>query len=157
MSHGTVVLFGSLPIERLVLDCLAAEFGLPFKEVDDFRNSKNPIEDVVAVLFSPSSLNLPWHEALRSVLNAFPGAFPILCHRFGDNIDWPEVADAGAFHSIPVPFGVAELRQSIGFVWGAKQRTTSLCDRYRPPKNPFHQPVLRQPESLIRPSTKAVR
>jgi hypothetical protein len=63
---------------------------------------KTRLEDVVAVLFSPSSLGLPWEEALRSVLNAFPGAFPILCHGFADNIDWPEVADAGASHSIPL-------------------------------------------------------
>lgn len=88
----------------------------------------------MAVLFSPSSLGLPWDEALRSVLNAFPGAFPILCHGFADNIDWPEVADAGAFHSIPGPFGVAELRQSRGFVWGAKQSSKpvrSTADRQR--------------------------
>jgi len=123
MSNGAVVLLGSLPIEHLVIVCLPAEFELSFKEIDDFRNSKSPIEDVVAVLFSPSSSGLPWDEALRSVLNVFPGAFPILCHGFADNIDWPEMADAGAFHSIPVPFGVAELRQSIGFVWGAKQNS----------------------------------
>ena len=126
MSHGTVILLGSLPIEHLVLDCLAAEFGLSFKEVDDLRNSKNPIEDVVAVFFSLSGLGLSWDEALKSVLNAFPGAFPILCHGFADNIDWPKVADAGAFHSIPVPFGAAELRQSMGFVWGAKQSSKPL-------------------------------
>ncbi len=126
MSHGAVVLIGSLPIEQLVLDCLAAEFGLSFKEVDHLGNFKNPSEDVVAVLFSPSSLGLPWDEALRSVLHAFPGAFPILCHGFADNIDWPEVAGAGAFHSIPVPFSVAELRQSLGFVWGAKQSSKHL-------------------------------
>lgn len=123
MSHRTVVLVGNLPIERLVLDCLASEFGLSFQQVDNLQNppNLNLPADVVAVLFSPGSLGLPWDEALRSVLNAFPRAFPILCHGFADDIDWPEVADAGAFHSLPMPFSVAEVRQSLGFVWGAKQ------------------------------------
>lgn len=74
----------------------------------------------MAVLFNPTSLGLPWDEALRSVLNAFPKAFPILCHGFADNIDWPEVADAGAFHTLTMPFSVAEVRQSLGFVLGSK-------------------------------------
>jgi len=123
MADGTVVLFGSPPIERLVLDCLESEFGLSFREVDNLRDfpNLNPPGDVVAVLFSPSSLGLRWDEALTSVLKTFPRAFPILCDGFADYTDWPEVADAGAFHSIPVPFSVAELRQSLGFVWGAKQ------------------------------------
>ncbi len=104
-----------------MLGRLASEFGLSFQEIDSLQNFPNPPDDVVAVLFSPSSLGLPWDEALRSVLKTFPRAFPILCHGFADHIDWPEVADAGAFHSIPVPFSEAELRQSLGFVWGAKQ------------------------------------
>jgi hypothetical protein len=131
MSHGTVVLVGNLPIERLVLDCLASEFGLSFQKVDNLQNSPNlnPTDDAVAVLFNANSLGLPWDEALRSVLNAFPKAFPILCHGFADNIDWPEVADAGAFHSLPMPFSVAEVRQSLGFVWGAKQSCKPMRSR----------------------------
>lgn len=123
MTHGTVVLVVSLPVERLVLDCLASEFGWSFQKVDNLHNSPNlnPPDDAVAVLFNPNSLGLPWDEALRSVLNVFPKAFLILCHGFADNIEWPEVADAGAFHSLPMPFSVAEVRQSLGFVWGAKQ------------------------------------
>lgn len=128
MTHGTVVLLGSLPVERLVLDCLASEFGLSFQQVDNLRNSPNLslIDDAVAVLFSPRSLGLPWEEALKAVLNAFPKAFPILCHGFADSIDWPEMADAGAFHSIPMPFSVAEVRQSLGFVWGAKHGSKQM-------------------------------
>lgn len=120
-THTGVILLGSLPIERFVLGCLASEFGMTFQAVETLQNCPNLPYDVVAVLFSPSSLGLPWKEALTSVLKTFPRAFPILCHGFADHIDWPEMADAGAFHSIPVPFSVAELRQSLGFVWGAKQ------------------------------------
>lgn len=48
-----------------------------------------------------------------SVLKTFPRALPILCHGFADHLDWPEVADAGAFHALPLPFSVPELRQSM--------------------------------------------
>jgi len=131
MAHGTVVLLGSLPIERLVLDRLVSEFGFSFKEAERLESVQNlnASDEVVAVFFSPSGLGLPWDEALRSVLNAFPTALPILCHGFADDVDWPEMADAGAFHSIPVPFSVAELRQSLGFVWGAKQSSKLMRSR----------------------------
>ncbi len=155
MSDGTVVLVGSLPIERLVLDWLESEFGLSFQEIDTLRSSPNLPDDVVAVLFSPSSMGLPWDEALRSTLNAFPRALPILCHGFADNIDWPQMADAGAFHSIPVPFSVTELRQSLGFVWGA--RHCSKPERYRPAKLERVPPApVVAPESLLGSLTNAV-
>lgn len=111
-----------------MLDCLVSEFGFSFEEIEKVENTLSPNlrEDVIAVLFNPSSLGLEWDEALRSVLNAFPRAFPILCHGFADHIDWPGMADAGAFHSIPIPFSVAELRQSLGFVWGAQQNSKRM-------------------------------
>ena len=122
-----------------MLDCLASEFGWSFQKVDNLQNSPklNLSDDVVAVLFSPTSLGLPWDEALNFILNAFPRAFPILCHGFADNIDWPKMADAGAFHSLPMPFSVAEVRQSLGFVWGAKYsskqiRSTPSRERFLP-------------------------
>jgi hypothetical protein len=121
MANGTVVLLGNLPIERLMLDCLVTEFGFSFKHVptlDCLKNLKQ--QDAVAVVFRPSALNLEWDEALEAVIDALPAAFPILCHGFADHLDWPRAADAGAFHSIHVPFSIAELRQSLGFVWGAK-------------------------------------
>lgn len=126
MSFGTVVLLGTLPIEQFVLDLLTSEFGFSFKKLNHVRNLPNLSlrEDVAAVLFNPTNLGLEWDEALQSVLAAFPRAFPILCHGFADQIDWPRIADAGAFHSIPLPFNIAELRQSLGFVWGARSNST---------------------------------
>jgi len=128
MAKGTVVLLGSLPIERLVLDLFVSEFGFSFNEVASLQAVReiNLHEDIAAVLFNPNSLGLEWEDALRSVVNAFPGAFPILCHGFADRIDWPKMADAGAFHSVPVPFSVAELRQSLGYVWGAQHRAKPI-------------------------------
>lgn len=74
MAHGTVVLLGTMPIERFVLDGLVSEFGFLFKKVEMLQNMPNPNlrDDVIAVLFNPSTLGLEWDEALRSVVKAFP-------------------------------------------------------------------------------------
>lgn len=55
----------------------------------------------------------------------------MLCHGFAEMIDWPQVADAGAFHSLLLPFDVREVRQSLGFVWGAKRCSATMSIRCR--------------------------
>jgi len=124
MAQQTVVLLGPLPLEGPILETLASEFGFSFMEAASLSEALalNERNRVVAVLFNPGRLGLCWDETLRCVVKAFPNAFPILCHGFADYFDWPEAADAGAFHSIPVPFNVAELRQSLGFVWMAMHK-----------------------------------
>ncbi len=124
MTQGTVVLTGSLPVEQLALDVLVADFGWLLKEASSLRQvaELNADHNVVAVLFSPRNLGLPWDQALRGILDAAPGALPILCHGFADAIDWPQVAQAGVFHSLRWPFELGEVRQSLGFVWDAKAR-----------------------------------
>lgn len=127
MAHGTVVILGRLPIERGVVECLESQFGFSFRQIESLQAlpDMDPSDDVIAVLFNPSSAGVAWDESLNSVLHAFPRAFPILCHGFADPIDWPQAADAGAFHSIPVPIKLAELRQSLGFVWVAREDSNS--------------------------------
>ena len=126
MTQGTVVLAGRLPVEHLSLDVLA-EFGWSLKEVEGLGSLAELSQDnnVVTVLFSPKTLDLPWDEALRSILDAAPRTLPIICHGFAEVIEWPQVANAGAFHSLLLPFSSREVRQSLGFVWGAKCRPAS--------------------------------
>ncbi len=128
MTQGTVVLAGSLPVDRLNLDLLAAEFGWSVKEAACLRSvaELNADRNLVAVLFSPFSLALPWDQALRRVQDSAPGALPILCHGFAETIDWPLVAEAGAFHSLLLPFALGEVRRSLGFVWDAKCRSAVI-------------------------------
>ncbi|HEX5229808.1 MAG TPA: hypothetical protein VFW44_18980 [Bryobacteraceae bacterium] len=122
MAHASVVLLGRLSIERRVVDCLESEFGFSFKEVESLQDSSDwNRAEVVAVLFNPNSVGAAWQETLSAILLAFPRALPILCHGFAEQIDWPEAADAGAYHSIPMPIKLTELRQSLGFVWGARR------------------------------------
>lgn len=135
MIQGTVVLAGGLPVEHLSLDVLVAEFGWSLKEVEglDSLAELNQDNNVVTVLFSPKTLDLRWDEALRSILDAAPRTLPIICHGFAEVIDWPQVANAGAFHSLLLPFSSREIRQSLGFVWGAKIRPASDLIRCRRP------------------------
>ncbi len=124
MNQGTVVLAGVLPVEHVALDRLVAEFGWSLEEASSIArvtelNAANP---VVTVLFSPHDLALPWDQALRAVLRAAPMALPILCHGFAEVVDWPQLADAGVFHSLLLPLDLREVRQSLGFVWEATRR-----------------------------------
>jgi hypothetical protein len=122
MERGTVVLVGNLTVEPMALDFLVLEFGWTFKTVDNLTllRELSATDNVVSVLFSPKDLNLTWDRALRCILASAPGALPILCHGFAETIDWPQAAEAGAFHSLLLPFDLPEVRQSLGFVRSAK-------------------------------------
>lgn len=123
MANGCVVLVGDLPVEHLSFDHLVAQFGWSVKRVDSLRSlaTLSVDSDLVTVLFDPKILALPWDKALRSIMIAAPGAMPILCHGFAEAIDSTQVAEAGAFHFLLVPFNASEVRQSLGFVWGAQR------------------------------------
>jgi hypothetical protein len=128
MTRGTVVLVGTLPIEQLALDRLVAEFGWAVDRVPnlDCLAELNRQRNLVAVLFHPEDLTLRWEQCLHSVLKAAPQALPIVCHGFAEKIHWPEVAAAGAFHSLLVPFRESEFRHTLGFISSAKRSSSSI-------------------------------
>jgi DNA-binding NtrC family response regulator len=128
MANGTVVLLGNLRAERPALDRVVSIFGFSLQEVPTLGHLGSLDDNLVAVLFCPNALDLSGDEALKQVLGAAPNALPILCHGFADHINWPELVDAGAFHSLPMPFSTAEVRQSLGFVWEARQRPRSQTE-----------------------------
>jgi hypothetical protein len=51
-----------------------------------------------------------------------PGIPLIACPEFRDRIDWPELSEAGAFHSLWLPMKEEEVRRSFGFVAEAARR-----------------------------------
>jgi len=120
MANGTVILLGNLPPGPL--DRVVTEFGWSLEIVRslDRVREMSAGRKLIAILFEPYSLGLSWSLALRSVLYAAPTALPIACHRFSDAIDWPELANAGAFHALSSPFNERELRQSLGFIWARR-------------------------------------
>jgi hypothetical protein len=139
MTRGTVVLVGTLPVEHLAVDLLVAKFGWSLEKTPNLHclTKLNRDRNVVAALFNPLDLALPWEEALHSVLEAAPRALPILCHGFADGIDWPQVAEAGAFHSLLLPFRESEFRHTLGFISGAKRSSSpiQMLHRLQPRKS----------------------
>jgi len=149
-NQGHVVLVGSLPIGRLALGRLVTEFDWTMKTAAGLRRLAELSADhnLEVVLFSPAHLDLPWEQALRAVLDAAPRALPILCHTFGEQMDWQQAADPRIFHSLPVPFDPREVRQSLGFAWAAKRRTAAIpMPTPAPPRR-----VIRERTLLVHPS-----
>jgi len=78
--------------------------------------------DIAAVVVDPSAIQMSWKEALTRAENAAPDSRILLCERFSFGIDWAEASSAGAFHILRLPLDAGELRQSLGFVWAAKNK-----------------------------------
>jgi DNA-binding NtrC family response regulator len=121
-------------VEPLKLDPLIAEFGWSLKRAAGFDQLRELSidEQVIAVLLDANTLHLSWAEALRSVLQVDSKALPIVCHGFSDRINWPQLAGAGAYHSLWLPLDPGEVRQSLAFVWAAKNRHSSNVISLRP-------------------------
>jgi DNA-binding NtrC family response regulator len=124
MTQGTVVLLGKLPVNTAPLTGLVQEFGWTLEiapglnEIRDLGGVRRP----VAILFDAQSLGLSWREALRTIREIDSQALLIVCHRFSDVVNWSELADAGAFHALALPFDLGEVRQSLAFIWAARFR-----------------------------------
>ena len=130
MSNCTLIVLGNLASSAIH----QAITGFPWslEDADGFRHLRDLHRErkVVAVLFEPYTFDLTWNEALKSVREAAPTALPIVCHRFSDVIDWPQLAEGGAFHALRLPLDERELRQSFGFVWAAwRQEPVKLTPR----------------------------
>jgi DNA-binding NtrC family response regulator len=127
IAKKAVVLLGDLSSGAALLSNVIQEFGWSLEQVSNFENLRKLLRDrsVVAVLFEPKSLGISWSEALRLVLEIAPEALPMVCQRFSETVIWPDLAEAGAFHSLSLPLDARELRQSLGFVWTAKGAATA--------------------------------
>lgn len=126
MPQPTVVLLG-LSIELPAVSDLVGEFGWSMEiaaGVDQLRQL-GKARNVIAVLLDARGLGLTVERALRVAQKAAPNARLIPCHRFSDRVDWPELAEAGAFHALAVPLDRDEVRQSLGFVWSARLRRSA--------------------------------
>jgi len=147
MTRGTVVLIGAMPVENMAVDLLVADFGWSIEKVPNLVDlaKVSRAHNLVAVLFSPQDLAIPWEEALHCVLKAAPRALPILCHGFADKIDWPQVAEAGAFHSLLLPFRESEFRHTLGFISSAKRSSSPIQMHHhsRPRKSVINAPQAR--------------
>jgi len=127
MTPGSVVLLGSLPAETPTLNRLVHEFGWSLDTAADFGQFRRllTVRRPVSILLDANGLGLPCKVALDGVREIDSQALIIVCHRFSDSVDWHELAGAGAFHALALPFDSGEVRQSLAFVWAARFRRGS--------------------------------
>jgi hypothetical protein len=127
MAHGTIVFLGGPQIETAALDHLVPEFGWSLEIAADLDGLRalSAARSLVAVLFDAEGLALPWQRALKLVRDAASPALPIPCHHLSDRVNWPELAESGAFHALALPFDHSEVRQSLGFVSDARRRRSA--------------------------------
>jgi DNA-binding NtrC family response regulator len=131
MANDAIVVLGD--ISTVAVARVAKQFGwevLNVKSIDQLEQVSAE-RQVIAVLFNHNQT--AWRTALESVLDAACEALPIVCHRFSDMVDWPELAEAGAFHSLSLPFDDAELMQSLRFV-SARTEMKTHRQTSRPPR-----------------------
>jgi hypothetical protein len=124
MTNPTVVLLGNLSVGGPDVGDLVREFGWSIEASPSFDHLRqlSRTRSIVAVLFDSSELKLAADQALRAAHKAAPNARLISCHRFSEPVDWPVLAEAGAFHALALPLDRDEVRQSLGFVWSARLR-----------------------------------
>ena len=103
---------------------VVSEFGWNLEIAEDLAQLRQYAanRNLVAILFDAGGLSLAPEQVLGSLRVLHPQVLLIPCVRFSEVVDWPELADAGAFHALSMPFSAAEVRQSLAFVWAARLR-----------------------------------
>src|SRR5436190_7354321 len=123
MPCETVVVLGNISVEYLELDSLVAQLGCSLKRATSLDQlcDLSVHEQVAVVLLDANTLQISWNEALGVVRKAASAALPIVCHRSSERINWPMLAEAGAYHALLLPLNSDEVRQSLGFALVAKK------------------------------------
>lgn len=117
MESGIIVLIGEIVAQPSWFDSLVKASGWRTKAVASLDTLRVLADsDIVAVFFHAGSLELPWKDCLVWIHSIAPEARCIVCHGFREDIDWPSLANWGAFHSLPLPLDPAEVRQALGFL-----------------------------------------
>jgi hypothetical protein len=125
MPTGTIYLLENCGAAPEVIAPVAAEFGWEVERITTAQLAQaKRNEQAVAVLFRVRQDEAAWKQTLADILEVAPQVFPIACHG-NEIIPWPDMADAGAFHAVHVPIDAGEARQSLGFVWAARQHQGS--------------------------------
>lgn len=127
MTRETVVLLGNFPFEAPAFRRAVEEAGWTLEVANDFDGLRemSTFRRPAAILLDAPGQGLSWQEALQTARQVDPEALLIACHRFSESLNWPALAEAGAFHSLALPFDASEVRQSLAFVGAAWMRRAS--------------------------------
>ena len=141
MTDNIVVMPGSACIDSVAVQTVARRFGWTVEMADDLSDvcAAQSCRRTTALLFHRDAFGCrSWLDAVRLLRFALPEVRLVACHGFSESIDWPELCDAGAFHSLWLPLKENEVRRSFGFVWEAEKRRAELTERVPtivPPRN----------------------
>jgi hypothetical protein len=144
-----IALKGSACFNLATVRSVAREFGWEVETANGLSPAIAALRDgsLAAVLFHRDAFgSCSWAEATRLLSSALPKVCLIPCHDFSEPIDWPELCDAGAFHSLWLPLKESEVRQSFGFINEAQHRLTRPAEKAMTaagiPHEPFHGNVV---------------
>ena len=150
MADNILVLPELVEVDLPILQTTAMEFGFVVDVVGNLGEVARVTKPgrTAALLFHRDALGLKcsWPEAVRFLKGMAPEVRLIACHGFSEEIDWDELSEAGAFHSLVLPLKENEVRQSLGFLREAESRTGE-----RNPSPPFHStgPINLKPANLL--------
>lgn len=122
-----VLLLGNEPVELYPIEEQARQYGWTIERVYSLSSLKHVDPDhVAAVFFAPAALGIAWERALQTIRSTFPHAPAVVCQSFSERLPWPEMAEAGAFHCLHLPFHRDEVRQSFTFLASSRPRRFAL-------------------------------
>jgi hypothetical protein len=120
-NETLVVMHGLSEVFATTLSLVAQEFAWSVETVSNPAEATTLAHTrrIAAVFFHREVFgeSCTWRDALRELRMTLPEAHLIPCHGFSDPIDWDQLSDAGAFHSLWLPLKENELRQCLGFIW----------------------------------------
>jgi hypothetical protein len=120
-NETLVVMPGFSEAFATTLSLVAQEFGWSVETASGPEQAATIAQNrrVAAVFFHREAFGnaCSWRDALRRLRTTLPEAHLIPCYGFSDPIDWDQLRDAGAFHSLWLPLKENELRQCLGFIW----------------------------------------
>jgi len=118
-----------------VLLNVAEEFGWRVHAAHDLRDliAAQTLGNVLGLMFHFEALGLSSSlDAVRRLRLSLPRVRLITCHGFSEAVNWAEISQAGAFHSLRLPLKENELRQSFGFIWQAEKRLAGSAKEIPP-------------------------
>lgn len=120
MADTIVVMPGAARLDCSALVNVAAEFGwkIELAAHPDQVEAIGATRDTRAVLFCRDAFGpgYSWREVICLLKSSLPTASLVALHGFSELTDWPELSEAGAFHSLWLPLKENEVRQSLGFL-----------------------------------------
>lgn len=141
MTDKLIVVPGLARLDLQPLQAVAAEFGWTVNVVHDLPDLADAQADgkTAAVLFHRDAFGVDcsWLEAVRLLKLVVPGVRLVACHGFPEQIDWPRLCDAGAFHALWLPLKQNEIRKSLGFISEAEARGTGVA--FPPDRRPLRR------------------